>query len=43
MSSMMEKVELLHEKYPSLNIQVDGGLSEETIGMASKAGANQMI
>eukprot|EP00938_MAST-03A_sp_MAST-3A-sp1_P001406 g1406.t1 len=40
MEDMMPKVKALREKYPSLNIQVDGGLSPKTIDSAAKAGAN---
>jgi phosphoribosylformimino-5-aminoimidazole carboxamide ribonucleotide (ProFAR) isomerase len=39
----MEKVKILHEMYPTLNIQVDGGLDEETISIAAKAGANVIV
>ena len=43
MDDMMPKVKALREKYPSLNIQVDGGLSPKTIDSAAKAGANVIV
>lgn len=43
MSEMMPKVEQLREKFPSLDIQVDGGLSKETVPIAAKAGANIIV
>jgi ribulose-phosphate 3-epimerase len=41
--NMMPKVKELREKYPAMDIQVDGGLSASTIGMASEAGANVIV
>lgn len=43
MQDMMPKVEAIRAAAPSLNIQVDGGLSEATIGAAAKAGANVIV
>lgn len=43
MADMMPKVKLLREKYPKLNIQVDGGLSPSTIDAATQAGANVIV
>ncbi|KAK6201650.1 D-ribulose-5-phosphate 3 epimerase [Scheffersomyces amazonensis] len=43
MPDMMPKVKLLREKYPHLNIQVDGGLGKETIDAAATAGANVIV
>ncbi|KAK9729329.1 RIBULOSE-phosphate 3-epimerase [Basidiobolus ranarum] len=43
MEDMMEKVKTLREKYPNLDIEVDGGLDEKTIGTAAKAGANVIV
>ena len=40
---MMNKVKLLREKFPYLNIQVDGGLSPSTIDIAAQAGANWIV
>lgn len=43
MSDMMPKVEDLRQKYPHMNIQVDGGLGKDTIGVAADAGANVIV
>jgi ribulose-phosphate 3-epimerase len=43
MVDMMPKVLYLRENYPSLNIQVDGGLSPSTIALAASAGANMVV
>lgn len=43
MADMMPKVRALREKNPTLNIQVDGGLSPDTIDAAAKAGANVIV
>lgn len=43
MQDMMPKVEALRNKFPKLNIQVDGGLGEETIAHAADAGANVIV
>ncbi|SCV01899.1 LAMI_0G14466g1_1 [Lachancea mirantina] len=43
MLDMMPKVETLREKFPNLDIQVDGGLGKETIPHAAKAGANVIV
>lgn len=43
MADMMPKVRALREKFPNLNIQVDGGLSPETIDRAAEAGANVIV
>lgn len=43
MSDMMPKVAALRERYPSLNIQVDGGLAADTIDAAAEAGANMIV
>ncbi|AAS53166.1 AFL208Cp [Eremothecium gossypii ATCC 10895] len=43
MPDMMPKVAALREKFPQLDIQVDGGLGKETIPHAAKAGANVIV
>lgn len=43
MADMMEKVKILREKYPALNIEVDGGLAVDTIDVAARAGANMIV
>eukprot|EP01027_Heterolobosea_sp_BB2_P002109 GEZU01003179.1.p1 GENE.GEZU01003179.1~~GEZU01003179.1.p1 ORF type:complete len:203 (+),score=67.27 GEZU01003179.1:215-823(+) len=43
MPDMMPKVRALRERYPKLNIQVDGGLSPDTIDQAAEAGANVIV
>lgn len=39
----LTKVRALRERYPQLNIEVDGGLSEKTIDEAADAGANVIV
>ncbi len=43
MPDTMPKVEALRKRYPNLNIEVDGGLSEKTIDTAANAGANVIV
>lgn len=43
MTSELPKVKALREKYPDLNIEVDGGLSEGTVDQAAEAGANVIV
>jgi ribulose-phosphate 3-epimerase len=43
MASELPKVAALRKKYPDLNIEVDGGLSEKTIDQAADAGANVIV
>ena len=43
MAEQLPKVTALREKYPSLPIEVDGGLSEKTIDQAAEAGANVIV
>ncbi|KAI4339662.1 hypothetical protein MLD38_024579 [Melastoma candidum] len=43
MPEMMAKVENLRKRYPSLDIEVDGGLGPSTIEMAASAGANCIV
>ncbi|KAG9402091.1 hypothetical protein AC1031_007791 [Aphanomyces cochlioides] len=43
MPDMMPKVSFLREKFPELDIEVDGGLGPSTIDTAAKAGANMIV
>lgn len=43
MKDMMPKVKVLREKYPDLNVEVDGGLGEDNIDHAAEAGANVIV
>lgn len=43
MPEMMDKVRTLRKKYPSLDIEVDGGLGPSTIDAAAEAGANCIV
>jgi ribulose-phosphate 3-epimerase len=43
MTSMMDKVQALREKAPTMDIEVDGGLGPDTIETAAKAGANMIV
>ena len=43
MASELPKVKALRQRYPDLNIEVDGGLSEATIDEAAEAGANVIV
>ncbi|KAL7574981.1 hypothetical protein ACA910_010800 [Epithemia clementina (nom. ined.)] len=43
MSDMMPRVKELRQKFPDLDIQVDGGLSPTTIDAAAEAGANAIV
>ena len=43
MASELPKVRALRDRYPNLNIEVDGGLSEGTIDQAAEAGANVIV
>ncbi|OJJ46227.1 hypothetical protein ASPZODRAFT_133240 [Penicilliopsis zonata CBS 506.65] len=43
MASELPKVQALREKYPDLNIEVDGGLGLGTIDQAADAGANVIV
>lgn len=43
MASELPKVQELREKYPDLNIEVDGGLGPATIDQAADAGANVIV
>ena len=43
MASELPKVKALRERYPGLNIEVDGGLSPKTVDQAADAGANVIV
>lgn len=43
MPETMDKVRALRQKYPSLDIEVDGGLGPSTIDAAASAGANCVV
>ncbi|CAG8830925.1 15927_t:CDS:2 [Gigaspora margarita] len=43
MEDCVPKVKALRERFPELDIEVDGGLCLETIDQASKAGANVIV
>ncbi|KAL2799943.1 ribulose-phosphate 3-epimerase [Aspergillus keveii] len=43
MASELPKVSALRERYPDLNIEVDGGLGLGTIDQAAEAGANVIV
>ncbi|XP_017014821.1 ribulose-phosphate 3-epimerase [Drosophila takahashii] len=43
MADMMPKVEWLRENYPTLDIEVDGGVGPKTIECCAKAGANMIV
>jgi len=43
MPQVMPKVQLLRSKCPTMNIQVDGGLSPSTVDHATQAGANVIV
>lgn len=43
MASELPKVKALRERYPDLNIEVDGGLGLGTIDQAADAGANVIV
>ncbi|CAK7271042.1 RIBULOSE-phosphate 3-epimerase [Sporothrix epigloea] len=43
MPEQMPKVQALRQRYPELNIEVDGGLGPGTIDVAAEAGANVIV
>ena len=43
MASKLPKVKAVRERYPDMNIEVDGGVSESTIDEAAEAGANVIV
>ena len=43
MASELPKVKAVRERYPDLNIEVDGGLGVGTVDQAAEAGANVIV
>lgn len=43
MADMMPKVRALRDAFPTLDIEVDGGLAPDTIDQAAQAGANMIV
>jgi len=43
MTDMMSKVTAIRSKYPTLDIEVDGGVGPKTIEHCAKAGANMIV
>jgi ribulose-phosphate 3-epimerase len=43
MASELPKVRAVRERYPDLNIEVDGGVGPKTIGQVADAGANVIV
>lgn len=43
MASELPKVRALRDRYPELNIEVDGGIGPATIDQAADAGANVIV
>lgn len=43
MASELPKVAQLRQRYPNLNIEVDGGVGPGTIDQAAEAGANVIV
>ena len=43
MPNMMEKVSYLNQKYPTLHIQVDGGIGPDNSKLVAKSGANWLV
>ena len=43
MASELPKVRAVRERYPNLNVEVDGGLGPSTIDQAAEAGANVIV
>ncbi len=43
MPEVLEKVRWIREHYPNLDIQIDGGINDETAPLAIEAGANVLV
>jgi ribulose-phosphate 3-epimerase len=43
MSETLEKIKTIHENFPDLPIEVDGGINERTAKMAGEAGATRLV
>ena len=43
MANMMPKIELLRERFPHIDIEVDGGVGPATIEIVGQAGANMIV
>ena len=43
MASELPKVRAIRDRYPDLDIEVDGGLGLDTINQAAEAGANVIV
>lgn len=43
MTDMMSKVKFLREKFPDMDIEVDGGVGPKTIDACAEAGANMIV
>lgn len=43
MEDMMPKVQWLRSQFPSLDIEVDGGVGPDTIHKCAEAGANMIV
>lgn len=43
MADMMPKVKLIREKFPDMDIEVDGGVGPKTIDACAEAGANMIV
>lgn len=42
-NSTLKKIKIIREKYPHINIQVDGGINETTSKLVKEAGANILV
>ncbi len=43
MEDMMSKIQLLRTNFPSMDIEVDGGVGPSTIDLCAEAGANMIV